>query len=126
MHLKKGIFTQFQKMVLFTMLRLTVSEIRVSSQRILLNFCWMSIFLDNLIAKISWSVAQTPINRIIFWKSVMRTFRCIYAYIYIYICLCVCVCVCVCVCIWVCVQVCMCHICYICYLNIWPLIQSIF
>ena len=53
-------------------------NIRVSSRRILLNFCWVSIFFDILIANISWIVAQTPINHIIFWKSVMRTFRCIY------------------------------------------------
>ena len=53
-------------------------DISVWSRRILLNFCWVSIFFDILIANISWTVAQTPINHIIFWKSVMRTFRCIY------------------------------------------------
>ena len=53
-------------------------NISVWSQRILLNFCWVSIFFDILIANISWMVAQTPISRSIFWKSVMRTFRCIY------------------------------------------------
>ena len=37
-----------------------------------------SIFFDILIANISWTVAQTPVNHINFWKSVMRTFRCIY------------------------------------------------
>ena len=31
-----------------------------------------------LIAYISWMVAQTPVNHIIFWKSVMIIFRCIY------------------------------------------------
>ena len=45
------------------------------SRRILLNFCWVSIFFDISIANISWAVAQTPINYIIFWKIVMRTFR---------------------------------------------------
>ena len=54
-------------------------DIRVWSQRILLNFCWVSIFFGILMAKISWTVPQTPINHTIFWKSVMRTFRCIYA-----------------------------------------------
>ena len=44
----------------------------------MLNFCWVSIFFDILIANISWTVAQTPKNHSIFWKSVMRTFRCIY------------------------------------------------
>ena len=53
-------------------------DISVWSRRILLNFCWVSIFFDILIANISWTVAQTPINHSIFWKSVMRTFRCIY------------------------------------------------
>ena len=47
----------------------TVSEIlKAWSRQILLNCCWVSIFFDILIANISWTVAQTPINRIIFWK----------------------------------------------------------
>ena len=50
----------------------------VWSRSILKNFCWVSIFSDILISNISWMVAQTPINHSIFWKSVMRTFRCIY------------------------------------------------
>ena len=62
-------------------------DIRVWSQRTLLNFCWVSILFYILIANIPWRVAQTPVNQyvaqtpvnhIIFWKSVMRTFRCIY------------------------------------------------
>ena len=53
-------------------------DISIWNWRILLNFCWVSIFFDILIANISWTVAQTPINYSIFWKSVMRTFRCIY------------------------------------------------
>ena len=53
-------------------------DIRVWSWRILLTFCWLSIFFYVLIANISWTVAQTPINHIIFWKSVLRTFRCLY------------------------------------------------
>ena len=53
-------------------------DIRVWSWRILLNFCWVSIFLDILIANNSWTVVQTPINHTIFWKSVIRTFWCIY------------------------------------------------
>ena len=44
----------------------------------LLNFCWLSIFFDILIAYISWMVARTPINHTIFWKSVMRISRRIY------------------------------------------------
>ena len=53
-------------------------DISVWSQRILLNFCWVSIFFYVLIANISWTVARTPINHSIFWKSAMRTLRCIY------------------------------------------------
>ena len=52
-------------------------DIRVWSRRILVNFSWISIFFDILITNTSWTVAQTPINHIIFWKSVMKTFRCI-------------------------------------------------
>ena len=44
----------------------------------MLNFCWVSIFFDIIIAYTSWTLAQTPINHIIFWKTVTRTFRCIY------------------------------------------------
>ena len=51
-------------------------DIRVRSRRILLNFCWVSIFFYILIANISFMA--THINHIIFWKSVMRTFWCIY------------------------------------------------
>ena len=75
----KGLVTHFQKMVLFIMPWRTVAEIlKVWSRQILLNYCWVSIFFDILIANISWTVAQTPVNHINFWKSVMRTFRCIY------------------------------------------------
>ena len=61
------------------MLWRTVSEIlKVWSRPILLNYSWVSIFFDILIANNSWTLAQTPINHIILKKSVMRTFRCIY------------------------------------------------
>ena len=53
-------------------------DISIWNWRILLNFCRISTFFDILIANISWTVARTPINHTIFWKSVMRTFRCIY------------------------------------------------
>ena len=53
-------------------------DIRVWSGRTLLNFCWVSIVFDILIASISWTVAHSPINYTIFWKSIMRNFRCIY------------------------------------------------
>ena len=44
----------------------------------MLNFCSVSLFFDVLIANISWTVAQTSINHIIFGKSVMKAFRWIY------------------------------------------------
>ena len=48
-------------------------DISVWSQRILLHFCWVSIFFDILIANISWTVAQTPINHFVFRNSAMKT-----------------------------------------------------
>ena len=51
----KGLVTHFQKVVLFIMLWLTVSEILVFEGRRIL-----------LIANISLTVAQTPINHSIF------------------------------------------------------------
>ena len=53
-------------------------DISVWNRRTLLNFCWVSIVFDILVANISWTVAQTPINHIIFWKTVIKTFRSIY------------------------------------------------
>ena len=54
------------------------ADISVWSWRILLYFCWFSILFDILFANISRTVAQTTINHGAFWKSIMRTFRCIY------------------------------------------------
>ena len=53
-------------------------DISVWSRRILLNFCWVSIFFNILIVNISWTVTQTPINHSIFRNSVIITFRCVY------------------------------------------------
>ena len=53
--------------------------IRVWSRRILLKFLLSHLF-DILTTNISWTMVQTPINHIMFWKSVMKTFRCIYVY----------------------------------------------
>ena len=77
MHLK-GHVTHLRKIVLFAVLWFTVLEILVFEIEEFVNFCWVSIFFDILIADISWKVAQTTTNHNIFWKSVMRTFRCIY------------------------------------------------
>ena len=38
----------------------------------------MTDFFDILVANISWTVAQTPTSHIIFWKTVIKTFRSIY------------------------------------------------
>ena len=70
--------TLSEKGIVYYAMTYSFGNISVWSQRILLNFCWVSIFFDILIANISWTVAQTPISHSIFWKSVMRTFRCIY------------------------------------------------
>ena len=69
---------RFQKMLLFTILWLNVCKMSVWNVRTLLNFYWVSIVFVILIANISWTVAQTPINHIIFWKTVIKTFRSIY------------------------------------------------
>ena len=75
----KGLATHFQKLMLFIMLWLTVSVVWVFQvEEFLRIFCWGSIFFEILIAIISWAVAWTAINHSIFWKRVMRTFRCIY------------------------------------------------
>ena len=77
MHLK-GLVRHFQKMLLFTMLWLNALKILVFEIKELLNFSGVSIVFDILIANISWTVAQTTINHIIFWKTVIRTIRSIY------------------------------------------------
>ena len=74
MHLE-GLATHFQKMVLFIMLWLTILKIlvfEIEVRKITAHF------FDILITYISWTVAWIHINHTIFWKSVMRTFRCIY------------------------------------------------
>ena len=69
----KDLVTHFQKMVIvYYAIAYCFGDVRVWIRRILLNFCWVSTFFDILIAIFSWMVAQT----IIFWKSVMKTFRC--------------------------------------------------
>ena len=53
-------------------------DIRAWCQTNLINFYWVSIFFYILIANISWMLSWTPIIHISFWKSITRTFRCIY------------------------------------------------
>ena len=54
-------------------------NIRVWSWRVLLIFCWATIFFYIFIVNISWMMAETPINHIIFWTNVVRNFR--YTYV---------------------------------------------
>ena len=74
----RGLVIHFQKRVLFIMPWLTVSEILCMKSTNILKFLLSQHLFDILIANISWTVAQNPINHIIFCKSVMRPFRCIY------------------------------------------------
>ena len=45
----------------------------------MLNFCWVSTFLDISFFNISWirEISRSPIKNTIFWKSMMRSFGCI-------------------------------------------------
>ena len=61
--------------VYFTMIY-SFGDIKVWSQKTLLNFCWISMFFDLLITNILWA-ARTPINHTIFWKSVI-SFKYVY------------------------------------------------
>ena len=74
----KGLVRRFQKMIVYYAMTHCFGDIRVWSQIILLKFCWVSIFFCISIVNIAWTVAHTPKEHIIFWKGVMRTFRCIY------------------------------------------------
>ena len=72
----------FRKYYWFFALFYFFGDFRVWSRIILLNFSWVSIFSDTLIANISWMMAQTHTSHTIFLKSVMRTFRCIYEHFF--------------------------------------------
>ena len=73
----KGLVLYFQKMaIVYSAMTYCCGDIRVGSQIVLLNFYWLGILFDILIENISWTAAQTPINHIISWKSVVRTLRC--------------------------------------------------
>ena len=74
----KGLVRRFQKMIVYYAMTHGFGDIRVWSQIILLKFCWVSIFFCISIVNIAWTVVHTPKEHIIFWKGVMRTFRCIY------------------------------------------------
>ena len=75
---KRSRYTLSENGIVYYAMTYCFGDISIWNWRILLNFCWVSIFFDILIANISWTVAQTPINHIIFWKTVMKTFRSIY------------------------------------------------
>ena len=76
MHLK-SLVTHFKKM-LFIMLWLTMSEILGFEVLNSVKFLLTQYLFWYFIANVSWLLAQTPINYIIFWKSIMGTFSCIY------------------------------------------------
>ena len=67
-----------EKVIVYYAMTSCFEDISVWNRRALLNFCWVSIVFDILIANISWMVAQVPINHIIFWKTVTKTFKSIY------------------------------------------------
>ena len=73
----KSCYALSENGIVYYAMAYSFGDIKVWSGKTLLNFCWVIIF-DILIANISWTVPQTPINHTIFWQSVKRTFRCIY------------------------------------------------
>ena len=77
---EKSGYTLSENGIIYYAMTYCFGDIWVWGWRILLNFCWVSIFFDILITNISWTVPQTRINHIIFRKSVMRTFRCIFVH----------------------------------------------
>ena len=74
----EGLVTVISENVIVYYAMTCCGYISIWNWRILLNFCWVSISCDILIAYISGTVAPIPINHTIFWKNIMRTFRCIY------------------------------------------------
>ena len=66
------------EMVLFIMLWLLSWRYWGLKSKDFVKFLLNKYLLWYFNANISWKVAQTPINHAIFWKSIMRTFRCIY------------------------------------------------
>ena len=71
-----------ENIIVFYALCYYFGDFRVWSRIILVNFFWVSIFFDILIASISWMMAQIHISHTIFLESVMRTFRCIYEHFF--------------------------------------------
>ena len=75
---KRPHYALWENAIVYCAMTCYFGNVSVWSWRILLNFCWVSIFFYILMVNISLTLAQIPINHSIFWKSVMRTFRCIY------------------------------------------------
>ena len=75
---ERSCYAPSKNVIVYHAMTYCFEDISVWNRRTLLNSCWVNIVFDNLIADISWMVAQTPINHIIFWKTVIRTFRFIY------------------------------------------------
>ena len=62
MHLEKSCYALSENGIVYYAMTYCFGEISIWKQRILLNFCRISIFYDILIANISWMVTRTPIN----------------------------------------------------------------
>ena len=54
---------------------LCFGDISLWNQKSLLNFYWVNIFFDILIANISWTVAQTPYKPYQFLKDCNKNFQ---------------------------------------------------
>ena len=66
-----------ENVIVYYAMTWSFEDISVWNRKTLVNFCWVSIVFDILTA-ISWMVAHTAINHIIFSKTVIKTFRSIY------------------------------------------------
>ena len=73
----KGLVTCFQKMVV-SYAGLMFWRYWCLNLKNFVKFLLSSICFDTLIPNILWTVAQTPIKHIIFWKTVIRTSNSIY------------------------------------------------
>ena len=72
----KDLIMHFQKMVIiYYATNYCFGDNRVWIRRILLTFCWLSIFFDILIASILWVVAQTPYEPHQFLKECYENFQ---------------------------------------------------
>ena len=74
----RSCYTLSQNVIVYYTMSYYFGDICIWNRRILLHFCWFSIFFHILITNTPWTVAWTAINQRVKWNSVMRSFRCIY------------------------------------------------